>query len=138
MPRVRRKAKPRHSHWLDRPRVVAALEHGHDFRFLERRGTVLPEPLTVHELVEAWAEIGEEVTEHYRQTHPDRMPFAWWWFDAVEPRRRLDGRKDAAHEDHRRERLDCSTCWAVWFPGPGNIQRESEAEYLRRLDMEGE
>jgi hypothetical protein len=50
------------------------------------------------ELGEKWAEYGAEVLAEWMREHPGTRPFAWWRFQAPEPRRRVGGIGTPAHE----------------------------------------
>jgi len=122
MPPVRRRALKRHEQ-LDCERTRYRLETGHDFLFLDG-----PE-LTDGELADAWQALGESITEAYVREHPGTRPWAWWRWDAPEPRQQVaDGPEPIGS--------------AVWFGMPACYKGipaegmyESEPDYLRRLGL---
>jgi hypothetical protein len=46
----------------------------------------------------AWEKIGDSVTKDFIKQHPCRRPWAWWRFDAPQPRQRIGGTGKSTHE----------------------------------------
>ena len=81
MPRVRRRPRRRRNRWDDQH--VMYLERGYSFFAGEgfRRN---PDP----ELIKsAWADLGSDIMARWIVEHPGTRPWAWWQFDAPEPRK---------------------------------------------------
>lgn len=93
----------------------------------------------------AWHEHGEEITAAWLLEHPGTRPWAWWAFDATEPRRCVVGAELLAP-------AGAPTAWEwvwrkdfgvpaflQWRPRgyPGLPAVESQAAYLDRLHLLG-
>ena len=103
------------------------------------------------EMRTTWNDCRDRLLADWLAAYPRSRPYAWWRFDAPEPRRRIDG-KPHPFDDPRRhaaiERAaaeygrDCWLCRAahrLYFGTPqvvigdGLAEYESEAAYLERL-----
>ena len=102
---------------------------------------------TDREIASGWAQIRDDLIARWAEERPGRRPRAWWRFDAKEMRQRLGGKGDAILEA-----LPSQEVYHVGIPirwrqpgyvGPAGTPVdpkdppifESEAEYLRRLDL---
>jgi hypothetical protein len=94
-----------------------------------RRGlTVWDPPLP------AWADVEAELLPGWIREHPASRPWAWWKDAAPEPRRRVGG----SGRRGRNASLEFGVPTDTWFKDvdPDNPPiYESQAAYLRRLDL---
>lgn len=90
MPRVTRKAKHRREGIT--PAHIEQLLTGHDF-FNQAFGRTLFHPSTpahaYDAMREAWEDLRDELLPAWIAENPGTRPWAWWKFDAPEPRRRI-------------------------------------------------
>lgn len=137
MPRgVRRKAKPR-AEWSreQRRQLVTGFEHfGGGFgRWLDSP----TRPLDLDLARQAWEELGPEILDEFIREHPHQRPWAWWCFDAPEPRR------EAKDGDDPDPVLVGTPGWWVKHREPRSSARslppphlcESQRAYLTRLGL---
>ena len=150
MPRVKRRGKHRRAGWTEAHR-----EHlltGYDWSAI-LGGGFGPDP-DVAVLGEAWRELRDALLPAWIAEHPGRRPWAWWQFDAPEPRRRIGTmrlRPGSTWSTTHRVAVDyefvaAETAHTVevdrrcWFGRPAVLVTlddfgavfESEVEYLRR------
>ncbi len=137
MPVKRRKAKQRRAEVC--PDVRAWLSDcggDHPVRFF----------LTDFEIQDAWKEVKDEILEAWTREEPGTRPLHWWRFDSPEPRRRLGGVGQPAHECSalvEAYELGLPTVWVLQGDSlagvpiaPADPPRfESEPTYLRRLGL---
>ena len=151
MPRVRRQPKARRD-WTEHHREQ--LRSGHDF-LGEAFGKDRPDFAAMKQ---AWDELRDEILPAWIAEHPGTRPYAWWVFDAPEPRRnRTDGqhpfdnparlafiervaRAPEAHADYKANACRLSFgVPSVLAEGEGfndfECEYESEAEYLARFGL---
>jgi hypothetical protein len=108
-------------------RTIIRLETGHDWDWLESMGT---DPLTDEQLKAVWDEVRDDFLTEFTSRHPGTRPWAWWHFEAPEPRRQVrDG-----------PRVDLSGGYwfgkPAWYSGmPPDDMFESERDYLQRLGL---
>lgn len=103
----------------------------------------------------AWRAVRGEVLRQWTQAHPGTRPHAWWRFDAVERRQRIDGKPHPFDNPERQALVDkiaaqpgtsptygaamyalswgkpCSLCLRDDFAAV----YETERQYLERLDL---
>lgn len=118
MPRVKRRRLASSSH-TERTRL--RLLSGHDLAFMGD-----DPPLDDDELAEAWTDLRDELLADFIASHPGSRPWAWWAFDAPEPRRQIAPGPAAVGPD-------------LWFGLPRlyaavspHAMYESERDYLAR------
>lgn len=80
---------PYPSEEFSRNRTLERLKTGIDSEHLDGAFT----PLTDAELMAAWLEVRDTFLPQYIATNPGFRPWAWWEFDAPEPRRQVSGRR---------------------------------------------
>jgi hypothetical protein len=104
-------------------RTIEKLLGGHDWPFLE--GPLLDED----QLREVWEEMGDSLLADFIAEKPGCRPWAWWVFDATEPRRRTGDAPDPIGDE-------------LWFGKPRLTRGvppkdayESERAYLDRLGL---
>lgn len=99
----------------------------------------------------AWEILREQIMADWIAQHPGQRPWAWWRFDAPERRRRIDGIQHPFDDRIRKKKFDEMEphFWArrhandLCFGVPrltstrdeATAKYESEAEYLRRLNL---
>lgn len=130
MPRKRRRPRRQRESYGEGHRYH--LKSGHSFDFL---GPTFGRDSKFDKEAarEAWGVLRAELMAEFITEKPCRRPAAWWWFEAPELRRRLDGGLHPC-EDPDRE-------MPVYRGGPGfysteddfRAEYESEAAYLLRL-----
>ena len=144
MPRPRRKTKRRKPTEYT-PAHIRHLLSGNDFF-----GAGFPDNRSMQE---GWESLRAEILPEWIREHPGRRPYAWWRFDAPEPRRRIDGRLHPFDDPERQEKIeriaqqpgtaaDFAARMTETFFGlparkyPADFGRyESELDYLRRLGL---
>jgi hypothetical protein len=84
---------------------------------------------------EAWNLLRLPILREYAAEHPCRRPAAWWWFDAPELRRRVDGGRHPC-EDPTRE-IGVYRGRPEWYCTEDDFRAvyESEPAYLARLQL---
>lgn len=124
MPTNRRRRLQRQRPDIVSPRTIQRLESGHDFDALFDG----PD-LTEEELREAWEQLRETILADFIAKNPGRRPWAWWEYDAPEPRRQIAPGPKPVGDDR-------------WFGMPRCYRGvpppemyESEADYLDRLEL---
>ena len=134
MPVKRRKAKQRRAEVCPDVRALLSDREGdHPVRFF----------MTNAELRAAWNEVKDEILESWAREEPGIRPLHWWRFDSPEPRRRLGGVGQPAHECSAHVEayeLGLPTVWVLQDDSlagvpidPADPPRfESEAVYLER------
>jgi hypothetical protein len=125
MPSIRKRA------WSRRPdpatpAIRELLASGHWFQFTAGRGETEP---TEAELRKLWAEVREDFLAKHTARSPGTRPWAWWKFEATEPRLQVAPGPEALGP-------------ADWFGMPSKYagmppddMYETEAEYLERLGL---
>jgi hypothetical protein len=123
MPRVRRRAIDRREEW-DCERTRERFEHGDDFEMID--GPFLGDD----ELAEAWEDLRDELVAEHIAQEPGTRPWAWWRWEAPEPRRQISAGPEPVL-DH-----------GLWFGKPRCYRGvppsnmfESEADFLDRLNL---
>ena len=152
MPRFKRRAMiRRESAYTDAH--VDQLRTGHDFTghgFGHRHRGECDDAA----MREAWSELRDDILADWIAERPGSRPWAWWAFDATEPRRRIDGKphpfdnraRERLVDQHRtpdddRRRLTGAYRLALGVPSvsivadDGEAGYETEAEYLDRLGL---
>src|SRR5262249_49105146 len=85
--------------------------------------------ITEDQLREAWEQLRERVLAEHIAEQPGTRPWAWWQWDAPEPRRKLDPGPESS--------WPCR--WhgypLVYGPVRPEDQYEAEVDYLRRLGL---
>lgn len=85
----------------------------------------------------AWEELGEDLLADFIEANPGARPWAWWMFDALEPRRLLAGPGSCYWKTKTfdwRETFGAPTAYAGHdFTEPSVY--ETELEYLTRLNL---
>lgn len=90
-----------------------------------------------------WRTLRAALLEEWSQAHPGTRPFAWWQFDATEPRRRIGGVGDSYAEGLElgiprwwatQELASFATRFTAIDPNDPPMF-ESEAAYLERLGL---
>lgn len=91
-------------------------------------------PLDLNLAREAWEELREELLPEFIASKPFARPWAWWVFDAPEPRREA---VDGGSGDDAEAWLGSPAWWAGFHETPPGPSRgcESFREYLARLDL---
>lgn len=91
-------------------------------------------PLDLNLAREAWEELREELLPEFIREHPFSRPWAWWVFDAPEPRREA---ADGGSGDDAEAWLGSPAWWARFHGTPSCPSRgcESFREYLTRLGL---
>ena len=89
----------------------------------------------------AWFEHGDELLADYIRENPGKRPWAWWRYEAPEPRRRLGGASTSSEEaPHcpdwaRGSSFGKPRVWAGDVCEENPPRFESEAVYLERLGL---
>lgn len=117
------------------------------------RGFGTHENCDVEAMRRAWKELRNELLPDWIAGHPGTRPYAWWRFDAPEPRQRIDGKPhpfDDPHRDFEVDRLAPSPdsrarYYELGFgiprlrlgsiPDELNAEYESPPAYLNRLGL---
>jgi hypothetical protein len=100
----------------------------------------------------AWESLRGELLSVWTKEHPNTRPWAWWTFEAPEPRRRVNGvhpfenparerlvkrwkaeHHDIAEREAYRLHWGCPNC--LMLPDDFDAEYEPEPEYLRRLKL---
>lgn len=79
-----------------------------------------------------WEDHGREFLEKYVAQHPGRRPFAWWRFEAPEPRRRLGGTGTPISPQLF---FGMPSVYGEDYDTANPPKFESQAAYLRRLHL---
>jgi hypothetical protein len=111
-------------------RTEIRLLDGHDFPFMDPINPDAPE-MTEDELRAAWEDLRDELLPAFIAQHPGQRPWAWWAFEAPEPRRRIGPGPEPVGEEEMW--LGMPRLYRGLPPSLGMY--ESEADYLRRLDL---
>lgn len=96
--------------------------------YLLRTGLSFFEPIDIDKARRVWAVVGREFVANWIADKPGSRPWAWWEFDAPEPRQRLDSDEDEVAPAWGR----MSFGQPMWHPSG---RYETELEYLDRLDL---
>ena len=120
MPTNRQKRVPRRRARIDSERTVTRLLTGHDWPFLDGFAPAL----TDEELRAAWKALGKELLKEFIEKNPGRRPWAWWQFEAKEPRRVVGV-----------DVIDLPACGSQPARRCQYDIIETEAAYLRRLGL---
>ncbi|MDX9861651.1 MAG: terminase large subunit [Rhodospirillales bacterium] len=125
---VIRKSRRRRRRSTDAPTwLVERLASGHDFAFLDGRQ---PE-ISREELAAAWERLRAAILADWIRERPGTRPWAWWEFDALEPRRQISG---GPPRDGDGLWFGVPPCWGLeQFADPPVF--ETESEYLTRLKL---
>ena len=103
MPRVKRRTKRRKTGYTE-----AQVDHlltGHDM-FGDGFGTDGPSgECNVDAMHAAWLDLRDKLLRQWIAEQPGTRPYAWWRFDAPEPRRRIDGKPHPFENPERRARV---------------------------------
>ncbi len=86
--RRHRKAGRRGNGW--NPEQIDQLRHGHDF-FSDGTAFGREDEFDAELAKACWDELGEAVTNEHIEAKPGSRPWAWWLFEAPEPRRLVAG-----------------------------------------------
>lgn len=135
MPRIRRQSRRNKNEYT--PHHVATLERGHDhFELFGECGS----EAALAAMAEAWELLGDCIMPQFVEANPGRRPWAWWRFDAPEPRRQLLSSEQTGWRaigdatwfgrPHLYEVCDCHDK-REGFP-PLESMYETEADYLAR------
>lgn len=94
-------------------------------------------PLDLNLAREAWEELRDELLPEFSRENPFSRPWAWWCFDAPEPRREA---ADGGSGDDAEAWLGSPAWWARFRETTSATSRasrgcESFREYLTRLDL---
>ncbi len=81
---------------------------------------------TLDDTRDAWTLVRDAMTREHARRRPGTRPWAWWTFDAPEPRRLIDGTPD---------RVSPAAVTWLGMPSAHACTYESEAAYLRRLGL---
>lgn len=136
MPRgIRRRAKAR-SEWTreQRQQLLTGFEHfGQGFG---REGSIY-RPFDLDLAREAWEELREELLSEFIRERPFARPWAWWLFDAPEPRREAAEGEDNPDAENW---LGSPAWWANYRERPSadalaSHGCESFRAYLTRLRL---
>lgn len=73
------------------------------------------------QLVEYWEKMREEILAEYISQHPGTRPWAWWHFEAPEPRRMVGDPKEVGLEPDDSP-PDRSYKWKLYFGMPRNFR----------------
>jgi hypothetical protein len=136
MPRgIKRRAKAK-MEWTREQRRQLVDGHEHFGRGFGRWPGHPVRPLDLDLAREAWGELREELLPAFIREHPFSRPWAWWCFDAPEPRREAEDGDDADPCTFGTPRW-----WAEYREGtptqllpPGQLC-ESQRAYLTRLGL---
>ena len=125
---VVRKSRRRRRRSHDAPAwLLERLASGHDFAFLDGR----EQGAGSTELAAAWERLRTVIVVDWIRERPGTRPWAWWAFDAPEPRRQISGGPTRDGDG-----LWCGMppCWgAEQFAEPPTF--ETEWEFLQRLKL---
>ena len=98
----------------------------------------------------AWEELKHELLPDWIRQYPGTRPYAWWKFDAKEPRQRTDGVQHPFQDRVRKARVQASSspkfrgmAYELFYGCPRALitqedfkaQYESELQYLDRLGL---
>lgn len=109
------------------PWLVERLVSGHDFAFLEGRDL----EISREALRAAWERLGPAITGDWIREQPGTRPWAWWEFEAAEPRRQISGGPPREGDGLW---FGLPPCWGLeQFAVPPLW--ETEGEYLARLKL---
>jgi hypothetical protein len=113
---------------------VFQLKFGHAFEFL---GDTFGEGAEFDEEAAraAWQLLRLPLLRDYAAEHPCRRPAAWWWFDAPELRRRLDGGKHPCEDPSREVGIYRGKPQRYATEDDFRAVYESEPAYLSRLKL---
>ena len=84
---------------------------------------------------EAWDVYRDEVVADWIKKHPCTRPFAFWKFDAPEPRKQISGSGDVDYDGVRIDSDGLPVYWQVNWKKNDPPTFESEAVCLQRLDL---
>lgn len=136
---VRKSRRRRRRNAEESPWLLEKLASGHDFAFLEGRPVSLSPGLPVS-FSESWQRLRGQILADWIREHPGTRPWAWWAFEASEPRRQIAG-GEARQPDQETGRPGDQALWRGIPPCWGAAQfadpplYETEAEYLARLGL---
>ena len=137
MPRVRRRAKRRKAGYTDRH--LAHLLKGHGF--FDDFGHDGPNSrCDWGAMRQAWEELRDDLLPAWIAENPGTRPYAWWAFDAPEPRRCLSGPGRSILREPDAPSWAKRLSFGVPFVLSGEdfknpSEYESESAYLRRLGL---
>jgi len=96
-------------------------------------------------LQSAWRELRDELYPRWIQHYPGTRPYAWWCFEATQPRRRLDGCEphetalgtifDEAGQVSDRLAWFDGFQWGIPTENHDSANYETKLEYLTRLNL---
>lgn len=91
------------------------------------------ESLDLEAAREAWGDLREEMLPEFIREHPFTRPWAWWRFDAPQPRKQRIDDEDASVRVLGP--VDWFGCPSHFSAPPPEGMFESERDYLTRLDL---
>lgn len=139
MPRPRRRARGRRLNGYTLHHLMQ-LESGH-VHFVGRGFA------TADDARAGWEDLRDDLLARWLAMYPGTRPSAWWTFDAMERRRRIDGKPHPFDNADRLKRpafaVGTADPWALHFGKPRIMATrdefdavyESEHDYLVRLDL---